>query len=92
MNLLRKSRPKIKVEIYSKPDCHLCDAAKAVILEIQKDIPIEISEIDITQHPALFEEFKEQIPVVFINGRKAIKYRVDAHEFRKKLDRILHDG
>ncbi len=88
MNLLRKNRPKIKVEIYSKPDCHLCDEAKALLVKIQKEIPFEISEVDITQHAALFEEFKEQIPVVFINGRKAFKYHVDESEFRK---RILRD-
>lgn len=78
MNSLKKKRKtKIKVEIYSKKDCHLCDKAKKVLLQVQKDIPFTFDEIDITQDDKLFNEFKDQIPVIFINSRKAFKYHVD---------------
>ena len=85
MNLLKEKSKKIKVEIYSKSDCHLCDEAKSVLLKVQKEIPFDFIEVDITRNRKLFTEYKEQIPVVFINNRKAFKYHVDERELRNRL-------
>jgi hypothetical protein len=30
-------------------------------------------------------QYNDQVPVVFINGRKAFKYRMDEQEFLRKL-------
>jgi thiol-disulfide isomerase/thioredoxin len=76
----------VKVEIFSKKDCHLCDEAKAVLLRVQARTPFELVELDIEKDPALFERFKEEVPVVFVDGHKAFKYRVDEKDF---ADRIL---
>lgn len=90
MNLLKKKKSgKIKVEIYSKSDCHLCDEAKATLLKVQNDLPFVLEEVDITHDQKLFEEFKEQIPVVFINGRRTFKFRVSEKELRRKIKRLL---
>jgi len=82
MNLLKE---KIKVEIYSKSDCHLCDEAKSVLSKVQQEIPFDFFEVDITSNRELFTEYKEQIPVVFICGKKAFKFRVNEKELRKRL-------
>lgn len=89
MNLRKKKKRKIKVEIYSKEDCHLCDEAKAILLKVRKDFPFILKEIDITQNKKLFDEFKEQIPFIFINGRKAFKYRVNEKDLREKIKQLL---
>lgn len=90
MNFLkRKKEIKIKVEIYSKPDCYLCDNAKTILLKAQKNLPFNIEEVDITQNKELFEQYKEQIPVVFINGRKAFKFRVNEKALQKQLKELL---
>ena len=86
MNLLKE---KIKVEIYSKPECHLCDEAKSVLVKVQQEIPFDFFEVDITSDQELFTEYKEQIPVVFICGKKAFKFRVNEKELRRKLLRFL---
>lgn len=77
------------VEIYSRPDCHLCEVAKAVIATVQTGAqpPFELREIDISDDPELEQRFGLEIPVVFIAGRKAFKYRVDEDELRDKLRR-----
>ncbi len=72
------------VTLYSKEDCCLCLDAKAIIRTLQKDFPFVLEEVDITSRPDLYEKFKEEIPVVFINERKAFKYRVDPQQFIKK--------
>lgn len=88
MNLLKSSKKKVKIEIYSKADCHLCDVAKAILLKARQGIPFDFQEIDITDDPVLYEKYKEQIPVIFINGRKSFKYRVHEKELYKKLKRL----
>lgn len=85
MNFLRRKKATVKVEIYSKKDCHLCEVAKAVLLKAKQKYPIQITEIDISLDYELFEKYKEQIPVVFINGRKAFKFKIDEKELLKKI-------
>ncbi|MHB8416735.1 MAG: redoxin domain-containing protein [Myxococcales bacterium] len=77
----------IQVEVYSKKDCHLCDEAKAVLARVRERIPFELIEVDIEQDAKLFEQFKWDVPVVFVDGRKAFKHRVDEKEFTARLER-----
>ena len=79
-----------RVEILSKPDCCLCDEAKAVLLRVRSELPFELVETDITdptRDPALCARYATEIPVVFVDGRKAFKFRVDEAELRRKLAR-----
>ena len=85
MSLLKRKKKEIKVKIYSKSDCHLCDEAKSVLSKVQQEIPFDFFEVDITSNRELFTEYKEQIPVVFICGKKAFKFRVNEKELRKRL-------
>ncbi len=74
-----------KVQLYTKRECHLCDVARGIIWGVLKEIPFEFQEIDIESSSDLYERFKEEIPVVFVNGERAFTYRV--HE--ERLKRIL---
>ena len=44
-----------------------------------------LSEIDVDSDDQLRRQFTDEVPVVFIDGRKAFKYRLDEHEFLRKL-------
>ncbi len=81
---------KIQIKVYSKEDCCLCDDVKNVLKKVQKDIPFETIEVDITKDPRLFEKYRDQIPVVFINGQKAFKYKVSEDGLKKKLKQLQH--
>jgi len=78
----------IQIDIYSRPDCHLCDEAKAVIERVQQRCPFALRTINIDEDPALVTAYGNEIPVVFINGNKAFKYHVDETEFEKKVKRL----
>jgi len=65
----------------------LCDVAKAVLKKYQQTYAFDLVETDITLEEKLFEEFKEQIPVVFIDGKKMFKYRIDEERLVRKLSR-----
>lgn len=77
----------IRVEVYGKRDCCLCDEAKATLSRVQREIPFDLREIDIESMPELYETYKERIPLVVINGRLAFKFRVDEEALRHRLAR-----
>ena len=78
----------IHVEIYSRPGCHLCDEAKEVIDRVRLRFPFAFRVINIETDPDLEKAYREQIPVVFINGNKAFKYHVDERELEKKVKKL----
>ena len=75
----------MKIRIYSKPDCHLCDEAKETIQRVTKRLPIEIEVIDIQKDPELFAQYRYDIPVIFLDDRKIFKHRVDEEKLKKLL-------
>ena len=78
----------IRVDIYSRPGCHLCDEAKDVIDRVRQRRPFEVRVINIEEDPELEKAYGTEIPVVFINGNKAFKYRVDENEFENKVKQL----
>ena len=77
----------MKVEIYTKAECSLCDEAKAVIETVRGRVPFELVEHDIEADPELYQRFRCDIPVVFIEGQKAFKHRLDAATLEARLRR-----
>ncbi len=75
----------IRVDVYSKRDCCLCDDAKAVLLRVRRDVPFDLREVDIESSPELAEVYGERIPLVFVDGRMAFKFRVDEAALRRRL-------
>ena len=65
------------VEIYSKPGCHLCDDAKAVLQRLQRRHRFTLREVNIAADEKLLAEFGTRIPLVFVNGHLVCKYVVD---------------
>jgi len=58
-----------KVTFYTKLNCHLCDQAHLLLMEIAYDIPLEIDIIDITHsHNKLGTDYTERIPVIALQG------------------------
>ena len=77
----------LTLTLYSRPDCCLCEEMKAMLAQVRQDILFDLAEIDISTAPALEARFGQEIPVLFVNGRKAFKYRLTAGELRRKLGR-----
>lgn len=75
----------IRVEVYGKRECCLCDDVKATLLRVRRDLPFELREIDIESTPELYAAYKERIPLLFVNGRLAFKFRVDETALRRRL-------
>ena len=74
-----------RITLVSKPGCHLCDEARAVIERVATDLGVGWQERSIADDPALAEQYWEQIPVTFVDGRQHDYWRVDEHRLRAAL-------
>ena len=59
--------------IYSRPGCHLCDEAKAVLVRHGLDP----REVNIDADPDLRAKYTACVPVVVIDGKERFRGRVD---------------
>lgn len=82
----------MRVRLYTRPGCHLCEEAKREIAAAGCVELYELEEINIDDDPALRERYGWEIPVVTINGIKAFKYRLTAAEFKSRLRRAGGSG
>jgi len=74
-----------RVRLYSKPGCHLCDDARAVVERVCADLGTSYDEVDITTSLELTNAYADQIPVTFVDGRQHDFWRVDETRLRRAL-------
>ncbi len=74
-----------KVVVYSRKGCHLCEVVKESLEKLSRRGGFTWQEVDVDSESELRRQFNDEVPVVFIDGRKAFKYRMDEREFLKKL-------
>lgn len=75
----------IKITMYSKENCSLCDKAKEVLMSIHEEIPLEINEVDIYKDDVLLEKYQIMIPVVEIDGEEVEYGIIHKDLIRKRL-------
>ena len=79
MSLIRE------VIVYSRKGCHLCEIVKEKLTKLERRGGFRWREVDVETDELLRRQFTDEVPVVFIDGRKAFKYRLNEQEFLKKL-------
>jgi glutaredoxin len=76
-----------RVRLLSKPGCHLCDDARAVVEAVCAELGESFDEVDITSDAELMRSYGEEIPVTFVDGRQHDFWRVDPARLRAALAR-----
>jgi hypothetical protein len=74
-----------RITLIGKPGCHLCDDARAVVERVALDTGAGWSELSILDDPELAEKYREQIPVVLVDGEQHDFWRVDEGRLRAAL-------
>jgi glutaredoxin len=80
----RMSVPR-EVIVYSRKGCHLCEIVKESLAKLQRQAKYHWREVDVDADEQLRRLYNDEVPVVFIDGRKAFKYRMDEREFLRRL-------
>jgi glutaredoxin len=78
---------KPKLRLYSRRECCLCDEMKAVIRQVAIFQEFDFEDVDIDIGGDLQERYNDEVPVLFIDGRKAFKYRVTAGQLANRIDK-----
>jgi glutaredoxin len=81
---LAASEPRA-VTLYTRPGCHLCEEAKALIEPMLGEFGVTLREVNIDEDAVLRQRYGTEIPLIFIGSRKAAKHRVDPVKFRRQL-------
>jgi len=76
-----------RVTLFTKPGCHLCDDARAVIEEVCAELGESYEEISILDRPDLPARYAEEIPVTLVDGKQHDFWRVDPVRLRAALAR-----
>jgi glutaredoxin len=75
----------MRLTLYTKPECSLCDDAKDVIEEARAEIKFELELRDILDDLADFERYKHDIPVILLEGREIARHRITLPQLRQAL-------
>jgi hypothetical protein len=73
------------ITLLSRPGCHLCDEARAVIARVAADLGVLWTERDITESDNDLRDYAEMIPVTLIDGVQHDFWRVDERRLRRAL-------
>ncbi|MGH3413618.1 MAG: glutaredoxin family protein [Marmoricola sp.] len=74
-----------RVRLYTRPGCHLCDDARAVVARVCAELGTSYDEVDITTDDELLTAYAEQIPVTFVDGAQHDFWRVEEDRLRHAL-------
>lgn len=75
------------ITLLSRPGCHLCDEARAVIARVSADVGVPWQERDITESPEDLREYWDKIPVTLIDGVQHDFWHVSEERLRGALTR-----
>jgi glutaredoxin len=73
------------VILYARKGCHLCDIVKESLAKLERRGGFQWRMVDVDSDPDLHRQFTDEVPVVFINGKKAFKYRMDERDFLRRI-------
>ncbi|HUK86406.1 MAG TPA: glutaredoxin family protein [Terriglobales bacterium] len=74
-----------QVVLYTRRGCHLCEIVKESLHKLERRGGFTWQEVDVDSDDQLRRRFTDEVPVVFIDGRKAFKYRMDERDFLRRL-------
>jgi glutaredoxin len=78
-----------RVTFFTKSDCSLCRSALYVIERVRTQTPFELTCVDISApgNEKWFDAYKNDIPVVHLNGREVFRHQLHERRFRELLEK-----
>ena len=75
----------VKLTLYSKKECHLCDIAKKELNDLRKELSFSITEVDIEKDLTANEKYRNLIPVIEMDGKVIFTGRIDREKLKNAL-------
>ncbi len=76
----------MRIVIYGRPDCHLCDEAMQGVRTLVSGVDgVEVESVDIERDDDLMRSYLERIPVVVADGETVSELVFDPGPLRRRL-------
>ena len=75
----------MRLTLYTRPGCCLCDKAEALIRRVGLEVPFAFETVDISLQPHDEATYGEKIPVVALDGEVVLVSRVSEFWLRRVL-------
>jgi Glutaredoxin-like domain (DUF836) len=79
----------MRIELYTKPECPLCEDGAAIVAETCRRLSIEWSETSIYSTDVLFQQYRYKVPVLCVEGREVATLRFDPRNVEAALRAAL---
>jgi glutaredoxin len=76
----------LRLELYTRPGCHLGNDLRAICERLATEIAFELIEVNIEADPALRSRYEREVPILFVDGRLAVRFRTSERELRRILN------
>ena len=76
-----------RVELFSRPGCHLCEEAARVLRAARRRFDFQLIERNVDTDASWSAAYGMDVPVVVIDGRKAFKHRIPARDLERYFER-----
>jgi glutaredoxin len=75
----------IEVTLYTRRVCELCHEMEAILTAELPRFDAKLERIEIDGDDGLEANYGQEVPVLFVNKRKAFKYKCTPRELRNRL-------
>ena len=75
----------MKVTLFTKAECGLCDEAGEVLRKLQQEIRFTLEVVDIESDKVLYDRYWDRVPVVAVEGEEVAGAPLDARRLRAAL-------
>ena len=82
----------MRVVLYSRTDCHLCQQALAVLERLRLSEPFTLEVRDIDEDPDLLKRYDWRVPVVSIDGREVAEGTLDESALERLEGALRNSG
>ena len=71
--------------LYTSAGCCLCETLHEQLRGLRPELDFQLEVVDITGNPELEARYRTRIPVLLVNGRLQVKYRISTEALRQRL-------
>lgn len=75
----------VQITLYTRVGCHLCEQAATGLEAIARELPIEITAVDIDLDLALLERFNDVAPAIAVADELVTNAPVDLEAVRRAV-------
>jgi hypothetical protein len=75
--------------LVGKPGCRLCEAMRTVVAPVAAEMGLALDERDLRSDPELDALYRNDIPVLLLDGREVARHRVDEGGLRARLREMM---